>query len=101
VIVDRPNIFALYEQNIGPLTPMLADLLRDAEATYPADWIADAMKIAVENNKRNWRYVEAILKSWATEGRGNARRKNDRREDVNPYLRDDYFRRRESDEEES
>ena len=30
-IIDQPNIFALYEQNIGPLTPLLSDVLRDAE----------------------------------------------------------------------
>jgi len=94
LIVERPNIFALYEQNIGPLTPLLSEMLRDAENSYPADWIADAVKIAVENNKRSWRYVEAILKSWATEGRNNRVTKS-AKEDVNPYLQDDYFRRRE------
>jgi DnaD/phage-associated family protein len=93
LIVERPNIFALYEQNIGPLTPLLSDMLRDAEAAYAPDWIADAMKIAVENNKRSWRYVEAILKSWATEGRNNRASKAPR-DEVNPYLQDEYFRRR-------
>lgn len=96
LIVERPNIFALYEQNIGPLTPLLSDMLRDAEATYAPDWIADAMKIAVENNKRSWRYVEAILKGWATEGRHN-RASNPVRDDVNPYLQDEYFRRHDED----
>jgi DNA replication protein len=33
LLVERPNIFILYEQNIGPLTPMVADELRDAEQT--------------------------------------------------------------------
>jgi DnaD/phage-associated family protein len=94
LIVERPTIFALYEQNIGPLTPLLGDMLRDAEATYPPEWIADAMKIAVENNKRSWRYVEAILKGWATEGRYNRSSKNTRADGVNPYLQDEYFRRR-------
>lgn len=97
LIVERPNIFALYEQNIGPLTPMLSEMLRDAETSYPAEWIADAVKIAVENNKRSWRYVEAILKSWATEGRNNRVAKS-AKEDVNPYLQDDYFRRRDDEE---
>jgi DNA replication protein len=68
-IERRPNIFELYEDNIGLLSPILADELRDAEATYPADWIEDAFRSAVANNVRKWRYIQAILESWATEGR--------------------------------
>ena len=65
---ERPNIYRLYEQNIGPMTPLLADTLQDAEDTYPAEWIEEAFRIAVEKNVRNWRYVEAILRRW--HGRG-------------------------------
>jgi DnaD/phage-associated family protein len=66
---ERPNIFKLYEENIGPLTPLLADALKDAEQTYPRVWIEEAITIAVTRNKRNWRYVEAILKRWKDEGK--------------------------------
>lgn len=69
VKVDRPNIFSLYEQNIGPLTPLLSDELRDAEKSYPADWIHDAFRIAVTRNARNWRYIDAILRQWKEKGR--------------------------------
>ena len=68
-IQEPPNIFRLYEENIGPLTPLLGEALAEAEDTYPADWIEDAIRIAVEKNKRNWRYVEAILARWQREGR--------------------------------
>lgn len=64
-----PTIYALYEANIGVLTPMLAETLRDAEASYPAPWIEDAIRLAVENNRRSWAYVRAILERWAREGR--------------------------------
>jgi DnaD/phage-associated family protein len=66
---ERPNIFNLYEQNIGPLTPMIAESLRDAEKTFSEDWIEEAIRIAVENNVRKWRYVEAILDDWMSSGR--------------------------------
>jgi DnaD/phage-associated family protein len=66
-------IFVLYEQNIGLLTPMIADELRDAEKTYPAEWIEDAMQEAVHLNKRSWRYVRRILERWRVEGRGGGR----------------------------
>jgi DnaD/phage-associated family protein len=70
---ERPTIFVLYEQNIGLLTPMIADQLRDAEKTYPAAWIADAFQEAVDLNKRSWRYVQRILERWRAEGRDAGR----------------------------
>jgi DnaD/phage-associated family protein len=71
---ERPTIFVLYEQNIGMLTPMIADELRDAEKHFPADWIADAFREAVTANKQSWRYVLRILERWRVEGRGTGPR---------------------------
>ena len=65
----RPNVFVLYEQNIGMLTPMIAEELRDAEKHYPEDWIPEAFREAVELNKRSWRYVLRILERWRAEGK--------------------------------
>jgi DnaD/phage-associated family protein len=67
--LEPPNIYRLYEQNIGPLTPLIAESLREAEAEYPESWVNDAFRIAVENNKRSWRYIEAILRRWQEKGR--------------------------------
>ncbi len=69
VKVERPNIFTLYEQNIGLLSPIIADQLKDAADQYPAEWIEEAFRGAVEQNKRKWSYVRAILRRWETEGR--------------------------------
>lgn len=69
LLVERPNVFVLYEQNIGPLTPMIADELRDAEQTYPASWMEEAILLAVENNVRKWRYVLSVLERWRQEGK--------------------------------
>jgi len=66
---ERPTIFVLYEQNIGMLTPMIADELREAERRFPVDWIADAFRESVAMNKRNWKYVLAILERWRQDGR--------------------------------
>jgi DnaD/phage-associated family protein len=66
--MERPNIYKLYEENIGPLTPLIADMLLEAEETYREEWFEEAFTIAVKNNKRNWRYVEAILRRWKEEG---------------------------------
>ena len=67
---ERPNIFTLYEQNVGILTPLLAEELREAEREYPREWIEEAFRLAVQQNKRKWAYIRAILKRWQTEGRG-------------------------------
>ncbi len=76
LVVERPNIYRLYEDNIGPLTPLIADLLEEAEKTYPQSWIEEAFQIAVERNVRNWKYIQAILKSWQEEGRDGENRRS-------------------------
>ena len=65
---ERPNIFALYEDNIGMLNPMIADELREAEQLYPAAWIEHAFRESVSLNKRSWRYIARILERWDREG---------------------------------
>ncbi len=82
---QRPNIFKLYEANIGPLTPMIAETLQDAEEMYPMIWSEQAIRIAVENNVRRWRYVEAILSSWKEGGRDEKDRR-DTQEDSKRFL---------------
>jgi DNA replication protein len=71
---ERPPIFVLYEQNIGLLTPMIVEQLRDIEKHYPADWIEDAIRQAVLANAPKLSYVLAILERWRTEGRGSGPR---------------------------
>lgn len=72
------NIFKLYEDNIGPITPMMAEILKADEAEYPAEWIEEAIRSAVAHNARNWKYVQAILKRRQKEGhRDEQHRRND------------------------
>jgi DNA replication protein len=89
-IFERPNIFRLYEENIGPLTPLIADALKDAEETYSAEWIAETIDLAVRNNKRSWRYCEAILKRWKEEGRGEKQDRRDAEKDRDKYIKGEY-----------
>jgi DnaD/phage-associated family protein len=71
----RPNIFAIYESNIGSITKIMADKLIQAEKDYSEEWITEAVSIAVANNARKWSYVEAILKDWQANGYKNDKRK--------------------------
>jgi len=66
---ETQNLFMFYTQEIGLLTPLIADAIQDWEKSLPEKWIRDAITEAVKNNARNWKYIEAILKRW--EGQGN------------------------------
>jgi DnaD/phage-associated family protein len=90
--VSRPNVFSMYEQNVGLLTRMIAEELMEAEATYPEVWIEEAFRIAVESNKRSWRYIKAILGRWAAEGRedGTFRRSSGEVYDPDHYLKGEF-----------
>ncbi len=90
VELERPNIFVLYEQNIGTLQPIIAQELQEAEQKYPADWIEEAFRIAVGQNARKWKYVQAILERWAAEGKDDGKARRDREEDRYRYIRGKY-----------
>ncbi len=68
-----PDIFSLYEQNVGELTPIVAEQLTTAEKEYPDGWLADAIRKAAELNKRNWRYIQRILENWQAEGKDSGK----------------------------
>ncbi|HDN80616.1 MAG TPA: DnaD domain protein [Chloroflexi bacterium] len=88
----RPNIFTLYEQNIGLISPLIAEELLEAEESYPAEWIEEAFKIAVERNVRNWKYIKRILERWATEGKDDGKAGRAPEEDRYSILRGKYAR---------
>ena len=93
---DRPVLITLYEQNIGLVTPMLIDELREAEDRYPMHWIEDAIREAVRANARSWRYISKVLERWAAHGRQDAPNRAERPIDVDKYTNGSYgdlFRR--------
>lgn len=90
VELERPNIFVLYERNVGVLTPFIAEELRDAEQSYPAEWIEEAFRIAVEQNVRKWAYVRGILRRWSTEGKDDGTDRQVSKEDPDRYISGQY-----------
>lgn len=65
----RQGVFKVYEENIGALTPLVAESISEALAEHPESDVIDAIKVAVEGNARSWKYVTAVLRRWAAEGR--------------------------------
>jgi len=92
----RSNIYKLWEQNMGALTPMISEELRDLAATYPQAWIEDAIRIAVKNNVRRLKYVLAVLERMRSEGRYEQAPGDDQEPDLSRY--DGYLRYIETDE---
>lgn len=85
------NIFELYEQNIGIVSPMIAEELKDAQQTYPAEWIEEAFREAVRVRKLNWKYISRILERWTAEGKDSgANRPGARQIDRDKYIKGRY-----------
>jgi DnaD/phage-associated family protein len=85
------NIFAIYEQNIGMITPMIAEELKEAERLYPPRWIEEAFKEAVTLNKRSWKYIARILERWASEGKDSGEHRRDIKKDgPDKYIKGKY-----------
>ena len=62
------EIVAVYESEIGALTPIITDDILSVIDDYPLDWFAEAFREAARNNKRSWKYALAILKRWKADG---------------------------------
>ena len=84
-VPNKSNVFKLYEENIGALTPLLADRLKEAEQNYPSAWFEEAIEIAVSRNIRNWKYIEAILARWKENGKDERRDSEDTVKDAKRY----------------
>lgn len=69
-ITAYAQIVELYENNIGLVTTITAEAIREALGRYPPEWLRIGIEIAVKREKRDWRYIEGILRNWQTEGFG-------------------------------
>ena len=88
----RPNVFAVYEQEIGMITPLIAEELKAAESEYSQGWIEDAIREAARNGKRSWNYTRAILRRWEREGKSDGKfgrhsKARDPRRYIEEYIR--------------
>ncbi len=89
-VEEQPNIFSLYEENIGLITPIIAEELREAEKLYPASWIEAAFREAVSLNKRSLRYILRILERWAAEGKDSGELGRDHKKEETKYIKGRY-----------
>lgn len=62
------KIIDFYNNNIGLVTPYGTEILEDYSKEMSAELIIYAMQISVEANKRNIKYIKAILNNWQKAG---------------------------------
>lgn len=65
-------IVRVYESNIGIVTPMVAEQLKDITEHYPKGWFEEAVKEACKYNVRNLGYIQKILVNWGNKGFKNS-----------------------------
>ncbi len=63
------GVFKVYEENIGVMSPLIAESITAALQEHPESDVIDAIRVAVEANARSWKYVTAVLRRWAVDGR--------------------------------
>ena len=63
------NIIDAFQNNIAPLTPIVMQAIADWLGDVDAEMIEWAIKEAVSHNKRNWKYIEGILRNHFNAGR--------------------------------
>lgn len=62
------NVIDFYNNNIGAITPYGLEVLQDYAKEMEPGAIIYAMQISVEADKRNIKYIKAILNNWSKKG---------------------------------
>ncbi|UOQ94764.1 DnaD domain protein [Halobacillus shinanisalinarum] len=68
VVVGARSPHAFYEQNIGMLTPFIAEKITQWCKEMSDDLVVEAMKMAIGRNKLFFQYCEGILNRWQKRG---------------------------------
>jgi DnaD/phage-associated family protein len=58
------EVFSLYEQNIGVLSPIIVDILKDRITAQGAALVSLAVVEAVKNGAKSIKYIEKVLNAW-------------------------------------
>ncbi|MFD2924782.1 DnaD domain-containing protein [Halobacillus naozhouensis] len=68
VQVVGPNLHSFYEQNIGTVTPFIAEMMKEWCEELSEELVMEALKIAVRQNKLFFQYIDGILRQWKQKG---------------------------------
>ncbi|MCZ6539056.1 MAG: DnaD domain protein [Chloroflexi bacterium] len=98
--LPKLSAITFYEQNIAPVTALVAENIHSALEEHPEDEVLLAIRTAAEANVRSWKYIAAILRRWAIEGRpeeledeGDGTARRDLEEDRSDEFYEEYLKR--------
>lgn len=63
-----PEVLEVYQNNIGLPTPVILDDLEQAERTYSAPWVVEALKETARARVKRFAYTQKILANWQANG---------------------------------
>lgn len=81
-IAKSSNAFTLYEQNIGPLTPLISQHITGLIGDYTEEWVNRAIQEAAFSNVRKIKYISEICAGYKERGSpdiGRSKVKNERK----------------------
>lgn len=71
------KVYKTYQSEIGVITPMIADSIDGwIKDGFPLKWLCDAFQESSAQGKRSWKYCEAIIKRWDSQGSQEAIKKD-------------------------
>jgi len=62
------NPFLFYQQNFGVVSPYINENIQKWTEDLSDVAVVEAMKIAIESNVKNWRFISKILNDWHAKG---------------------------------
>lgn len=79
------NLVVVWEQNISPITPVIAEELEQLKKDYGLPIVLEAIKVACKRGKRNIAYVGGVARNMFTEGWSEEKQQKPKQEYVNPF----------------
>mgnify|MGYP004457671901 FL=1 len=83
--IRESNLIVIWEQNISPITPVIAEELEQLKKDYGLPIVLEAIKVACKRGKRNIAYVGGVARNMFTEGWSEEKQQKPKQEYVNPF----------------
>ena len=83
--IRESNLIVIWEQNISPITPVIAEELEQLKKDYGLPIVLEAIKVACKRGKRNIAYVGGVARNMFTEGWSEEKQQKPKQEYKNPF----------------
>lgn len=83
--IRERNLVVIWEQNISPITPVIAEELEQLKKDYGLPIVLEAIKVACKRGKRNIAYVGGVARNMFTEGWSEEKQQKPKQEYKNPF----------------